>query len=161
MASIAFGITTPPLASFSGTHVDFHLSRLLHDGLLYETVPAFEDTWIECLGDLGRYRMAIEDDDVHDREVWQNVARFWYSKAADKTPVVGRLYHHLAILARPKILQQLFCYCKSLGVSQPFSSARESNLQSSILSLTRMYSEAEASQLTLIHTAAFDHVLPY
>lgn len=24
--------------------------------LLYETVPAFEDTWIECLGDLGRYR---------------------------------------------------------------------------------------------------------
>ncbi|OIW27231.1 hypothetical protein CONLIGDRAFT_419033 [Coniochaeta ligniaria NRRL 30616] len=26
--------------------------------------PAFEDTWIECLGDLGRYRMAIEDDDT-------------------------------------------------------------------------------------------------
>jgi hypothetical protein len=24
--------------------------------LTYETVPAFEDTWIECLGDLGRYR---------------------------------------------------------------------------------------------------------
>jgi hypothetical protein len=24
--------------------------------LLYETVPTFEDTWIECLGDLGRYR---------------------------------------------------------------------------------------------------------
>jgi len=24
--------------------------------LLYETVPAFRDTWIECLGDLGRYR---------------------------------------------------------------------------------------------------------
>jgi hypothetical protein len=23
---------------------------------LHETVPAFEDTWIECLGDLGRYR---------------------------------------------------------------------------------------------------------
>ncbi|KAF8249140.1 hypothetical protein K440DRAFT_544295 [Wilcoxina mikolae CBS 423.85] len=85
--------------------------------LLYETVPAFEDTWIECLGDLGRYRMAIEDDDVRDREVWQNVARFWYSKAVDKTPYVGRLYHHLAILARPNILQQLFYYyCKSLGV---------------------------------------------
>ncbi|KAL6401452.1 Telomerase-binding protein EST1A [Ilyonectria robusta] len=31
--------------------------------LLYETVPAFEDTWIYCLGDLGRYRMAIEDHD--------------------------------------------------------------------------------------------------
>ncbi len=24
--------------------------------LLFETVPTFEDTWIECLGDLGRYR---------------------------------------------------------------------------------------------------------
>ncbi|KAF5512521.1 hypothetical protein CGCA056_v012175 [Colletotrichum aenigma] len=24
--------------------------------LLHETVPTFEDTWIECLGDLGRYR---------------------------------------------------------------------------------------------------------
>ncbi|KAA8907426.1 hypothetical protein FN846DRAFT_946959 [Sphaerosporella brunnea] len=96
--------------------------------LLYETVPTFEDTWIECLGDLARYRMAIEDDDIRDREVWQNVARFWYSKAADKTPYVGRLYHHLAILARPNILQQLFFYCKSLGVSQPFTSARESIL---------------------------------
>ena len=37
--------------------------------LLYETVAAFKDTWIECLGDLGRYRMAIEDDDIRDREV--------------------------------------------------------------------------------------------
>jgi hypothetical protein len=96
--------------------------------LLYETVPAFENTWIECLGDLARYRMAIEDDDLRDREVWQNVARSWYSKAADKTPYVGRLYHHLAILARPNLLQQLFYYCKSLGVSQPFTSARESIL---------------------------------
>ncbi|KFZ18153.1 hypothetical protein V502_04255, partial [Pseudogymnoascus sp. VKM F-4520 (FW-2644)] len=42
--------------------------------LLLETVPAFEDTWIECLGDLGRYRMAIEDDNVRDREVWAQVA---------------------------------------------------------------------------------------
>jgi len=36
--------------------------------LLYETVSAFEDT-TECLGDLGRYRMAIEDDDIRGREV--------------------------------------------------------------------------------------------
>ncbi|KAI1486338.1 hypothetical protein F5X96DRAFT_655495, partial [Biscogniauxia mediterranea] len=27
--------------------------------LLYETVPVFEDAWIECLGDLGRYRYVI------------------------------------------------------------------------------------------------------
>jgi hypothetical protein len=96
--------------------------------LLYETVPAFEDTWIECLGDLGRYRMAIEDDDVRDREVWTGVARHWYSKASDKAPTTGRLYHHLAILARPNALQQLFYYAKSLCVVIPFTSARESIL---------------------------------
>jgi hypothetical protein len=95
---------------------------------VYETVPAFEDTWIECLGDLGRYRMAFEDDDIHDREVWANVSRSWYSKAADKTPYIGRLYHHLAILAKPNILEQLFYYCKSLGVTNPFHPARESIL---------------------------------
>ena len=96
--------------------------------LLYETVPAFEDTWIECLGDLGRYRMAIEDDDIRDREVWTGVARHWYSKASDKAPTTGRLYHHLAILARPNALQQLFYYTKSLCVPVPFTSARESIL---------------------------------
>lgn len=40
--------------------------------LLLETVPAFESTWIECLGDLARYRMAIvekdPDDDHYDSE---------------------------------------------------------------------------------------------
>lgn len=96
--------------------------------LLYETVPTFEDTWIECLGDLGRYRMAIEDDDIRDREVWTGVARHWYDKASDKAPTIGRLYHHLAILARPNALQQLFYYSKSLCVASPFVSARESIL---------------------------------
>ena len=94
--------------------------------LLYETVVTFEDTWIEGLGDLARYRMAIEDDDIRDREVWSGVARFWYSKAADKSPNVGRLYHHLAILARPSSLQQLSLYAKSLTCVTPFESARDS-----------------------------------
>ncbi|KAH9427194.1 hypothetical protein MCOR02_012389 [Pyricularia oryzae] len=68
--------------------------------LLYETVPAFEYTWIECLGDLSRYRMAIEDDDVRDREVWAAVSR-------DCTA---------------------FYYAKSLCVPIPFNSARDSIL---------------------------------
>jgi hypothetical protein len=96
--------------------------------LLYETVPAFEDTWIECLGDLGRYRMAIEDEDVRDRDTWAGVARSWYTKAADKNPIVGRLYHHLAILARPNALQQMYYYSRSLTCVKPFGSARESIL---------------------------------
>ena len=56
--------------------------------LLYETVPAFEATWMECLGDLGRYRMAIEDDDLRDREVWTCVSQRWYSKASDVVPCI-------------------------------------------------------------------------
>ena len=96
--------------------------------LLYETVPNFADTWVECLGDLGRYRMAIEEGDIRDREVWTNVSRGWYSKGSDRCPGVGRLYHHQAILSRPNVLQQLFYYSKSLTVTQPFSSARESIL---------------------------------
>ncbi|KAI6265283.1 hypothetical protein MCOR27_011457 [Pyricularia oryzae] len=96
--------------------------------LLYETVPAFEYTWIECLGDLSRYRMAIEDDDVRDREVWTAVSRQWYSRASDKAPTTGRLYHHLAILARPNVVAQLFYYAKSLCVPIPFNSARDSIL---------------------------------
>ncbi|EGS23008.1 uncharacterized protein CTHT_0014880 [Thermochaetoides thermophila DSM 1495] len=94
--------------------------------LLFETVPAFEETWMECLGDLARYRMAIEDDDIRDREIWAGVSRQWYSKASDKSPTTGRLYHHLAILARPNAVQQLFYYSKSLCVEIPFVAARES-----------------------------------
>ena len=94
--------------------------------LLYETVPTFEDTWVECLGDLGRYRMAIEDEDLRDREVWSDVARFWYSKAADRSSNVGRFYHHLAILARPYTLQQLSYYIKSLTCVTPFENTKAS-----------------------------------
>ncbi|KAF3034643.1 hypothetical protein E8E11_004121 [Didymella keratinophila] len=94
--------------------------------LLYETVPAFEDTWIECLGDLGRYRMAIEDEDIRDRETWANVARFWYSKAADKNPAFDRLYHYLVIPALPNALQQLYYYLTLLNSVDPFHTARQS-----------------------------------
>src|SRR5271170_2392184 len=59
--------------------------------LLMESVPSFEETWIECLGDLARYRMAIEEADERDREVWSGVARMWCNKAANRSPNVGRI----------------------------------------------------------------------
>jgi Est1 DNA/RNA binding domain len=90
--------------------------------LLKESVPAFEDTWIKCLGDLARYRMAIEDEDL------SGVARYWYNKAADKSPCIGRIQHHLAVLARPNALQQLFYYARALTCIQPFLNARQSIL---------------------------------
>ncbi|KAL8919040.1 MAG: hypothetical protein Q9208_007006 [Pyrenodesmia sp. 3 TL-2023] len=115
--------------------------------LLYETVSAFVETWIECLGDLARYRMAIEEHDVQDREIWGGVARFWYSKAADKRPEIGRLYHHLAILARPNSLQQLSFYSRSLACLVPFISAR-----SSIMTLFQPMLEGKVSSQHRLRT---------
>ncbi|OQN95578.1 hypothetical protein B0A48_18542 [Cryoendolithus antarcticus] len=92
--------------------------------LLLETVPGFTDTWTECLGDLARYRMAIEEDkDSH--AAWGDVARSWYQMASDRHPAVGRLYHHLGILQRPSLCK-LYYYSRSLTSVIPFYNATES-----------------------------------
>lgn len=70
--------------------------------------------------------MAIEEENARDRDIWATVSRQWYSRASDKAPTIGRLHHHLAILARPNIVQQLFLYTKSLCVNIPFKSTRDS-----------------------------------
>jgi hypothetical protein len=95
-------------------------------GLLMESVPTFHETWIECLGDLARYRMAIEEADVRDRENWSGVARMWYNRAAQLSPTAGRIQHHLAVLARPNIISQLFYYSKALLNVIPFQNAQDS-----------------------------------
>jgi hypothetical protein len=94
--------------------------------LLLENVTAFNETWIECLGDLARYCMAVEESDMRDREVWAGVSRYWYNQDADRSPDVGRIQHHLAVLARPDVLLQLFHYIKALASVRPFPNARES-----------------------------------
>lgn len=94
--------------------------------LLLESVSTFRETWIECLGDLARYRMAVEESDMRDREVWAGVSRYWYNQYADRSPGNGRIQHHLAVLARPDALQQLFYYTKALVTVRPFPNARES-----------------------------------
>src|SRR5271156_712959 len=70
--------------------------------------------------------MAIEEADLRDREIWSGVARTWYNKAADRSPNVGRIQHHLAVLARPNIVQQLYYYSKALVSVIPFFNAGES-----------------------------------
>ena len=138
--------------------------------MLYETVPSSEDTWIECFGDLGRYRMAIEDDNTKDSEVWAGVARHWYSKSSDKIPTTGRLYHHLTILARPNALQQLFCYAKSLYLVNPSTTSNEKNPVRNTTSPTdenRIVSHEKARQLynttleVLSQRLADPNVLPF
>ena len=87
--------------------------------LLVESVPSFEETCIECLGDLARYRMVIGEADLRDREIWSVVARVWYSETADKSPNGGIIQHHLAVLTRPNIGQQISI---SRGIGQSRSS---------------------------------------
>ncbi|KLP05346.1 Uncharacterized protein LW94_1883 [Fusarium fujikuroi] len=80
--------------------------------LLEETAPRFRHTRIQCKADLARY---------------------------GENPTTGRIYHHLAILARPQTrvspdeefeatVSQFFYYTKSLVVEVPFFAARESVL---------------------------------
>lgn len=94
--------------------------------LLYKTIPTVQDTWIKVIGDSGRHRIAIEDNDTQDGEIWTRASRYWYTIASNTTPTIGRLYHHLAILARPNSLQQLHFYAESLCVEIPFPKARDS-----------------------------------
>ena len=93
---------------------------------LKEFVPSFQETWIERLGDLARYRMHIEEIDMEQRNIWSQTAVRWYEKAADLTPNDGRIQHHLAVLARPAVVWQLFYYSKSLISVIPFSDTRQS-----------------------------------
>ncbi|KAI9736715.1 MAG: hypothetical protein M1834_000919 [Cirrosporium novae-zelandiae] len=112
--------------------------------VLYEAVPTYENIWMEWLGDLGRYRMAIEDSDVREHKKWTKISRFWYSKIIGKNPNIGRLYHHLAILARPMALQQFYLYTRSLTCVQPFQATREN-----ILTLLNPILESDGSSCRL------------
>lgn len=88
--------------------------------MLYETVPAFEGTWAERLGDIARYGMSLAGHDIKERSTWSRTARFWYSKTADECPKNGRLYHHLAILAEPHTLEQLSHFTRALTSIDPY-----------------------------------------
>jgi hypothetical protein len=110
-------------------HSQEHMITFIHIAyqmvsLLLETAPRLTDTWVECLGDLARYRMAIEEDrEIHT--VWGGVARHWYVKAADRQPSFGRLYHHSGILEKPS-LHKFYLYGRALTSIVPFLNAKES-----------------------------------
>jgi serine/threonine protein kinase len=103
-----------------------HVAHTMLTSLL-ESIPAFQLTWMECLGDLARYCMGTKEN-MHDYNIYNKIARYWFTKAADLNPNNGRLQHHLAVLARLDPLQQLFYYSKSLTSVQPFTNARNSIL---------------------------------
>jgi hypothetical protein len=135
--------------------------------VMHEKVPAFELTWIECLGDLGRWRMRIENDIALSKD-WREVSRAWYLKASNKAPTNGRLYEHLAIVAEPHSLEQLFLFSKALCAADPFAPALEI-LKSIMLSSTdgkyhrplidTVFIKAQALLLTSKTMEGFEHAM--
>lgn len=93
--------------------------------VLYEHTTDLQAIWSECLGDVARFGMAIQDS-FEERGIWVGSSRMWYLRAIDLNPGVGRLSHHLAILSRPEPMGQLFNFTKSLCAVTPFGPARES-----------------------------------
>ncbi|KAJ5330557.1 hypothetical protein N7476_000340 [Penicillium atrosanguineum] len=89
------------------------------------SVSVFRDTWNEQLGDLARYRMAMEPSDGPDRQLWARLANYWYRQVAYHVPDEGRIKHHLANMARPDALLQLFYYTTALVSVCPFPYARK------------------------------------
>lgn len=102
----------------------YHCYSLLT--LLLETAPKFERIWMECLGDLARFRMALEVADSPEYDLWSGISRYWYNKAADRSSENGRIQHHLAVLSRRDIVQRLFFYTKALVSVQAFPEAKGS-----------------------------------
>ncbi|GLI74851.1 hypothetical protein PoHVEF18_003099 [Penicillium ochrochloron] len=112
---------------------------------LHESTRAFREIWIECLGDLARYRMALEESEF--RTHWAGIAEWWYNKFADLSPEEGRIQHHLGILARPDVLLQLFYYTKALVSIRPFPQTRES--------MARLFHPDNGQQQAYTMVAAF------
>ena len=119
-------MTANPTALDLLTDLVYDAYKFYTDLLEDQALSNFRTAWIEALGDLARYRMAIashvgessepvveiDDDaasigekvaqswDVEDKETWRTTAREWYTKGVTEKPGEGRLHHHLALLCR-------------------------------------------------------------
>ena len=91
----------------------------------HQATPSCEDNRVEYLSDLGQYHMAQEEQEPRDRGRWVDVGRYWYSKARDKSSTTDRLYHHLAMSAKPNTMEHLLLHLDPLTAPVSLSSARE------------------------------------
>ncbi|OQV07693.1 hypothetical protein CLAIMM_12093 [Cladophialophora immunda] len=106
--------------------------------LLEETVTQLQFTWVHCKGDLARYGMATQSDDMAARQRWMEISMEQYTRVLDEDPTNGRIYHHRGVLERllswsspdavDAIVCKLFYYTKSLVVKTPFLAAQEALL---------------------------------
>lgn len=111
------------LPTFSGHMIAFIYLAYSMMALLYE--KDLHDTSVECLGNLGRYRMTIDNDAVGNR-VWTGFTQHWYRMAIEDDDIrelepeykrhrqCGHLYHHLDVICQHDTLQQLSVCGKSI-----------------------------------------------
>lgn len=48
--------------------------------ILLESVPSFQETLIGCLGDLERFRKAVDETDIRDHKAFAGVSRYWHNQ---------------------------------------------------------------------------------
>jgi hypothetical protein len=65
--------------------------------LLLESDQGSRRTWIECLGDLAKYRMAMEDSKMIDQDDWGEVSRYWDTHSAEQCQGIGMIRHYFAL----------------------------------------------------------------
>ena len=92
---------------------------------LLNKAPDFNDMWLECLGDLARYCIAVEEPNTEKYNIWAEAAKDWYLDVPG-APSSGRIQCHLALLSGQDKLLQLFHYTKSLVNVRPFATAEHS-----------------------------------
>ena len=132
LRNLACKYTMPASMWKHGIHPFFHVSRRTNFcsrhhtlafiytaysmmGLLHETVPVFEDTsidcpgdlgppaiegtWIECIGGLGRYRLAIEENGRTNHTICKGFTKHRYHTKSIKGSSAAHQSRHLVILA--------------------------------------------------------------
>ena len=92
---------------------------------LLNGAPDFNNTWLECLGDLARCRMHVEEPNTEKYNIWREEARSWYLNVPGARSS-GRIQYHLAFLSGQDKLLQLYHYTKSLVNVHPFAAAERS-----------------------------------
>jgi hypothetical protein len=68
--------------------------------------PSFSHEWVEILGDLSRYRLAIDGNDVDDREIWSGIAQQWYIQTDHRSLNTSRSEEHHTVFHRPTITRR-------------------------------------------------------
>ena len=136
--------------------VNFQAQSYEMMGELMEIAPAFRHIWIDCLGHLARFRLAIHVD-TEDFMVWAGRAEKWYLQVSARQPNEGRPHHHLAIVSLSDIVKQLFHHTKSLLSVEPF--IEPSSTEQSICFLLDRIRESEHHDLLKAFSAVHEHFI--